>query len=198
MTNEIRTAIKNIIKDAYNQKLTDEATRHAEHNARFIGTERTDYRGRRINRRIEFVNPKTGRINHRWERNVYPTYIYTQEMYDTELEKALDNIRTNFGRGGFGFNIQCNADDSERCLYVNDPFNVTDEEAEVFYNAYGFRSEHLTGFRLRLYKYWGDKFAATLDCIWPIFDEETDKEFNESRDSYMNAKAEWCSKYGCD
>lgn len=198
MTNEILTAIKNIIADAYNQKLSDETARHKEWNEKLIGTERPDYKARRINRRVEFINPKTGRINHRWEKNVYPTYIYTQEMYDAELERALDKIRTNFGRGGFTVNIQCNADDSERVIYVNDPFNVTDHEAEIFYEAYGHRAEHLKGFHLRLYHYCGEKSAATLDCIWPIFDEETEKEFNESRDAYIADKAAWCAKYGCD
>lgn len=186
----IKQAIKQAIIDSYNAKLESVKREHEYRNHKFIGEERTDFSKIIPIQRIEFINPATGRINHKTLRNQYAKYIYTQEKYDEELAKKIEELKPDCQHS-----FQINTDDSVRILRFADALNPTDEDAEHIYNAYGKWAEHLTGFEIEWYTWYGNHGPSLYSKVNPIFDTN---EFWDIRKDYMDKKAAWCSKYGCD
>ena len=87
-TQEIYNIIKEAIDTAYNENILSEVRQFEYCNVKNIGKEKIDY-NKWEDVKEEFINPKTGRVNHKKVGKRHARYIYTQEMYNQEFDKVI-------------------------------------------------------------------------------------------------------------
>ena len=90
ITPKIYNIIKEAIDTARNEYILSEVKRFEHRNAKDIGKERIDY-NKWEDVKEAFINPKTGRVNHKKVGRRHARYIYTQEMYNQEFEKVVED-----------------------------------------------------------------------------------------------------------
>ena len=190
-TQEIYNIIKEAIITAYNENILSEVKRFEYCNAKNIGKEKVDY-NKWEDVKEEFINPKTGRVNHKKVGRRHARYIYTQEMYNKEFDKVIENARKKET-----VRFRTTPDDSLRIFTIAN-CNPTDKDIEKIYNSYGKLAEHIIGFKSEYCNYYGGNCPESYSHMTPIFDKETNDNFYNSMESYYKAKQEWCEKYGAE
>ena len=190
-TQEIYNIIKEAIITAYNENILSEVRQFKYRNAKNIGKEKVDY-NKWEDVKEEFINPKTGRVNHKKVGRRHARYIYTQEMYNQEFDKVIENARKKET-----VRFRTTPDDSLRIFTIAN-CNPTDKDIEKIYNSYGDLAEHIIGFKSEYYNYYGGDYPESYSHMTPIFDKETNGNFYNSMESYCKAKQEWCDKYGAE
>ena len=190
-TQEIYNIIKEAIITAYNENILSEVRQFKYRNAKNIGKEKIDY-NKWEDVKEEFINPKTGRINHKKVGRRHARYIYTQEMYNQEFDKVIENARKKET-----VRFRTTPDDSLSIFTIAN-CNPTDKDIEKIYNSYGKLAEHIIGFKSEYCNYYGGNCPESYSHMTPIFDKETNDNFYNSMESYCKAKQEWCDKYGAE
>ena len=190
-TQEIYNIIKEAIITAYNENILSEVRQFKYRNAKNIGKEKIDY-NKWEDVKEEFINPKTGRVNHKKVGRRHARYIYTQEMYNQEFDKVIENARKKET-----VRFRTTPDDSLSIFTIAN-CNPTDKDIEKIYNSYGELAEHIIGFKSEYYNYYGGNCPESYSHMTPIFDKETNDNFYNSMESYCKAKQEWCDKYGAE
>ena len=190
-TQEIYNIIKEAIITAYNENILSEVRQFKYRNAKNIGKEKIDYNNWE-DVKEEFINPKTGRVNHKKVGRRHAKYIYTQEMYNQEFDKVIENARKKET-----VRFRTTPDDSLSIFTIAN-CNPTDKDIEKIYNSYGKLAEHIIGFKSEYCNYYGGNCPESYSHMTPIFDKETNDNFYNSMESYCKAKQEWCEKYGAE
>ena len=190
-TQEIYNIIKEAIITAYNENILSEVKRFEYCNAKNIGKEKVDY-NKWEDVKEEFINPKTGRVNHKKVGRRHARYIYTQEMYNQEFDKVIENARKNET-----VRFRTTPDDSLSIFTIAN-CNPTDKDIEKIYKSYGELAEHIIGFKSEYCNYYGGNCPESYSHMTPIFDKETNDNFYNAMESYCKAKQEWCEKYGAE
>ena len=190
-TQEIYNIIKEAIITAYNENILSEVKRFEYCNAKNIGKEKVDY-NKWEDVKEEFINPKTGRVNHKKVGRRHARYIYTQEMYNQDFDKVIENARKKET-----VRFRTTPDDSLSIFTIAN-CNPTDKDIEKIYNSYGKLAEHIIGFKSEYYNYYCGNYPESYSHMTPIFDKETNDNFYNSMESYCKAKQEWCEKYGAE
>lgn len=190
-TQEIYNIIKEAIITAYNENILSEVRQFKYRNAKNIGKEKVDY-NKWEDVKEEFINPKTGRVNHKKVGRRHARYIYTQEMYNQEFDKVIENARKKET-----VRFRTTPDDSLSIFTIAN-CNPTDKDIEKIYNSYGKLAEHIIGFKSEYCNYYGGNCPESYSHMTPIFDKETNDNFYNSMESYYKAKQEWCEKYGAE
>ena len=190
-TQEIYNIIKEAIITAYNENILSEVRQFKYRNAKNIGKEKIDY-NKWEDVKEEFINPKTGRVNHKKVGRRHARYIYTQEMYNQEFDKVIENARKKET-----VRFRTTPDDSLSIFTIAN-CNPTDKDIEKIYNSYGELAEHIIGFKSEYCNYYGGNCPESYSHMTPIFDKETNDNFYNSMESYCKAKQEWCDKYGAE
>ena len=190
-TQEIYNIIKEAIITAYNENILSEVKRFEYCNAKNIGKEKVDY-NKWEDLKEEFINPKTGRVNHKKIGRRHARYIYTQEMYNQDFDKVIENARKKET-----VRFRTTPDDSLSIFTIAN-CNPTDKDIEKIYNSYGKLAEHIIGFKSEYCNYYGGNCPESYSHMTPIFDKETNDNFYNSMESYCKAKQEWCEKYGAE
>ena len=190
-TQEIYNIIKEAIITAYNENILSEVRQFKYRNAKNIGKEKVDY-NRWEDVKEEFINPKTGRVNHKKVGRRHTRYIYTQEMYNQEFDKVIENARKKET-----VRFRTTPDDSLSIFTIAN-CNPTDKDIEKIYNSYGKLAEHIIGFKSEYCNYYGGNCPESYSHMTPIFDKETNDNFYNAMESYCKAKQEWCEKYGAE
>ena len=190
MNKQIYDNIKNGLIKAYKEYVEIEMKYFEHINKKKIGKTYKDITKPKIPIKEEFVNPKTGRINHRKVGMGYPKYVYTQEMYDKDYENKLKAVTE---KSTFAF--QTKPDDTHSLIRLENISNPTDKDIEHVYAYFEEYKDELISFEAYGYKY--DE-CKQFDCINPIFKEPTNKYFWEMKSNYEDAKQKWCEKYGAD
>ena len=190
-TQEIYNIIKEAIITAYNENILSEVRQFKYRNAKNIGKEKVDY-NKWEDVKEEFINPKTGRVNHKKVGRRHAKYIYTQEMYNQEFDKVIENARKKET-----VRFRTTPDDSLSIFTIAN-CNPTDKDIEKIYNSYGKLAEHIIGFKSEYCNYYGGNCPESYSHMTPIFDKETNDNFYNSMESYCKAKQEWCEKYGAE
>ena len=190
-TQEIYNIIKEAIITAYNENILSEVRQFKYRNAKNIGKEKVDY-NKWEDVKEEFINPKTGRVNHKKVGRRHARYIYTQEMYNQEFDKVIENARKKET-----VRFRTTPDDSLSIFTIANR-NPTDKDIEKIYNSYGELAEHIIGFKSEYCNYYGGNCPESYSHMTPIFDKETNDNFYNAMDSYCKAKQEWCDKYGAE
>ena len=190
-TQEIYNIIKEAIITAYNENILSEVRQFKYRNAKNIGKEKVDY-NKWEDVKEEFINPKTGRVNHKKVGRRHARYIYTQEMYNQEFDKVIENARKKET-----VRFRTTPDDSLSIFTIAN-CNPTDKDIEKIYNSYGELAEHIIGFKSEYCNYYGGNCPESYSHMTPIFDKETNDNFYNSMESYCKAKQEWCDKYGAE
>ena len=190
-TQEIYNIIKEAIITAYNENILSEVKRFEYCNAKNIGKEKVDY-NKWEDVKEEFINPKTGRVNHKKVGRRHARYIYTQEMYNQEFDKVIENARKKET-----VRFRTTPDDSLSIFTIANR-NPTDKDIEKIYNSYGELAEHIIGFKSEYCNYYGGNCPESYSHMTPIFDKETNDNFYNAMESYCKAKQEWCEKYGAE
>ena len=139
-TQEIYNIIKEAIITAYNENILSEVRQFKYRNAKNIGKEKVDY-NKWEDVKEEFINPKTGRVNHKKIGRRHARYIYTQEMYNQDFDKVIENARKKET-----VRFRTTPDDSLRIFTIAN-CNPTDKDIEKIYNSYGDLAEHIIGFK---------------------------------------------------
>lgn len=190
-TQEIYNIIKEAIITAYNENILSEVRQFKYRNAKNIGKEKVDY-NKWEDVKEEFINPKTGRVNHKKVGRRHARYIYTQEMYNQDFDKVIENARKKET-----VRFRTTPDDSLSIFTIAN-CNPTDKDIEKIYNSYGKLAEHIIGFKSEYCNYYGGNCPESYSHMTPIFDKETNDNFYNSMESYCKAKQEWCDKYGAE
>ena len=190
-TQEIYNIIKEAIITAYNENILSEVRQFKYRNAKNIGKEKVDY-NKWEDVKEEFINPKTGRVNHKKVGRRHARYIYTQEMYNQEFDKVIENARKKET-----VRFRTTPDDSLSIFTIAN-CNPTDKDIEKIYNSYVKLAEHIIGFKSEYCNYYGGNCPESYSHMTPIFDKETNDNFYNAMDSYCKAKQEWCDKYGAE
>ena len=190
-TQEIYNIIKEAIITAYNEHILSEVRQFEYRNAKNIGKEKIDYT-KWEDVKEEFINPKTGRINHKKVGKRHVRYIYTQEMYNQEFDKVIENARKKET-----VLFRTTPDDSLTIFTITNN-NITDKDIEKIYNSYDKLAEHIIGFKPEYYDYYGENYPESYSHMTPIFDKETNDKFYNDMELYYKAKQEWCDKYGAE
>lgn len=190
-TQEIYNIIKEAIITAYNENILSEVRQFKYRNAKNIGKEKIDY-NKWEDVKEEFINPKTGRVNHKKVGRRHARYIYTQEMYNQEFDKVIENARKKET-----VRFRTTPDDSLSIFTIAN-CNPTDKDIEKIYNSYGKLAKHIIGFKSEYCNYYGGNCPESYSHMTPIFDKETNDNFYNSMESYYKAKQEWCEKYGAE
>ena len=190
-TQEIYNIIKEAIITAYNENILSEVRQFKYRNAKNIGKEKIDY-NKWEDVKEEFINPKTGRVNHKKVGRRHARYIYTQEMYNQEFDKVIENARKKET-----VRFRTTPDDSLSIFTIANR-NPTDKDIEKIYNSYGELAEHIIGFKSEYCNYYGGNCPESYSHMTPIFDKETNDNFYNAMESYCKAKQEWCDKYGAE
>ena len=190
-TQEIYNIIKEAIITAYNENILSEVRQFKYRNAKNIGKEKVDY-NKWEDVKEEFINPKTGRVNHKKVGRRHARYIYTQEMYNQDFDKVIENARKKET-----VRFRTTPDDSLSIFTIAN-CNPTDKDIEKIYNSYGELAEHIIGFKSEYCNYYGGNCPESYSHMTPIFDKETNDNFYNSMESYCKAKQEWCDKYGAE
>ena len=190
-TQEIYNIIKEAIITAYNENILSEVRQFKYRNAKNIGKEKIDY-NKWEDVKEEFINPKTGRVNHKKVGRRHARYIYTQEMYNQEFDKVIENARKKET-----VRFRTTPDDSLTIFTIANR-NPTDKDIEKIYNSYGELAEHIIGFKPEYCNYYGGNYPESYSHMTPIFDKEINDNFYNSMESYCKAKQEWCEKYGAE
>ena len=190
-TQEIYNIIKEAIITAYNENILSEVRQFKYRNAKNIGKEKIDY-NKWEDVKEEFINPKTGRVNHKKVGRRHARYIYTQKMYNQEFDKVIENARKKET-----VRFRTTPDDSLSIFTIAN-CNPTDKDIEKIYNSYGELAEHIIGFKSEYCNYYGGNCPESYSHMTPIFDKETNDNFYNSMESYCKAKQEWCDKYGAE
>ena len=190
-TQEIYNIIKEAIDTARNEHVLSEIRQFEYCNAKNIGKEKVDYT-KWEDVKEEFINPKTGRINHKKVDRRHVRYIYTQEMYNQEFDKVIENARKKET-----VRFRTTPDDSLSIFTIANR-NPTYKDIEKIYNSYGKLAEHIIGFKSEYCNYYGGNCPESYSHMTPIFDKETNDNFYNSMESYCKAKQEWCDKYGAE
>ena len=190
-TQEIYNIIKEAIITAYNENILSEVRQFKYRNAKNIGKEKVDY-NKWEDIKEEFINPKTGRVNHKKIGRRHARYIYTQEMYNQDFDKVIENARKKET-----VRFRTTPDDSLSIFTIAN-CNPTDKDIEKIYNSYGKLAEHIIGFKSEYYNYYGGNCPESYSHMTPIFDKETNDNFYNSMELYCKAKQEWCDKYGAE
>ena len=190
-TQEIYNIIKEAIITAYNENILSEVRQFKYRNAKNIGKEKIDY-NKWEDVKEEFINPKTGRVNHKKVGRRHARYIYTQEMYNQEFDKVIENARKKET-----VRFRTTPDDSLSIFTIAN-CNPTDKDVEKIYNSYGELAEHIIGFKSEYCNYYGGNCPESYSHMTPIFDKETNDNFYNAMESYCKAKQEWCDKYGAE
>lgn len=190
-TQEIYNIIKEAIITAYNENILSEVRQFKYRNAKNIGKEKVDY-NKWEDVKEEFINPKTGRVNHKKVGRRHARYIYTQEMYNQEFDKVIENARKKET-----VRFRTTPDDSLSIFTIAN-CNPTDKDIEKIYNSYGELAEHIIGFKSEYCNYYGGNCPESYSHMTPIFDKETNDNFYNSMELYCKAKQEWCEKYGAE
>ena len=190
-TQEIYNIIKEAIITAYNENILSEVRQFKYRNAKNIGKEKVDY-NKWEDVKEEFINPKTGRVNHKKVGRRHARYIYTQEMYNQEFDKVIENARKKET-----VRFRTTPDDSLSIFTIAN-CNPTDKDIEKIYNSYGKLAEHIIGFKSEYCNYYGGNCPESYSHMTPIFDKETNDNFYNSMELHCKAKQEWCDKYGAE
>ena len=190
-TQEIYNIIKEAIDTAYNENILSEVRQFEYCNVKNIGKEKIDY-NKWEDVKEEFINPKTGRVNHKKVGRRHARYIYTQEMYNQEFDKVIENARK---KETVRFRT---TPDDYLSIFTIANCNPTDKDIEKIYNSYGKLAEHIIGFNSEYCNYYGGNCPESYSHMTPIFDKETNDNFYNSMESYCKAKQEWCEKYGAE
>ena len=191
----ITSAIYNIIKEAIdtarNEYILSEVKRFEYRNAKDIGKERVDY-NKWEDVKEAFINPKTGRVNHKKVGRRHARYIYTQEMYNQEFDNVVEDAKKKET-----VRFRTNPDDSLTIFTITN-LNPTDKDIENIYNSYDKLAEHIIGFKPEYFNFYGNDTPKTYSHMTPIFDKETNDKFYNDMELYYKAKQEWCDKYGAE
>ena len=191
----ITSAIYNIIKEAIdtarNEYILSEVKRFEYRNAKDIGKERVDY-NKWEDVKEAFINPKTGRVNHKKVGRRHARYIYTQEMYNQEFDNVVEDAKKKET-----VRFRTNPDDSLTIFTITN-LNPTDKDIENIYNSYDKLAEHIIGFKPEYFNFYGNDTPKTYSHMTPIFDKETNNNFYNSMELHCKAKQEWCDKYGAE
>ena len=190
-TSTIYNIIKEAIYTARNEHVLSEIRQFEYCNAKNIGKEKIDYT-KWEDIKEEFINPKTGRINHKKVGKRHVRYIYTQEMYNQEFDKVIENARKKEN-----VLFRTTPDDSLTIFTITN-HNITDKDIEKIYNSYDKLAEHIIGFKPEYYDYYGENYPESYSHMTPIFDKETNDKFYNDMELYYKAKQEWCDKYGAE
>ena len=190
-TQEIYNIIKEAIITAYNENILSEVKRFEYCNAKNIGKEKVDY-NKWEDVKEEFINPKTGRVNHKKVGRRHARYIYTQEMYNQEFDNVVEDAKKKET-----VRFRTNPDDSLTIFTISN-LNPTDKDIENIYNSYGKLAEHIIGFKPEYFDFYGNGAPKTYSHMTPIFDKETNDNFYNSMELHCKAKQEWCNKYGAE
>ena len=190
-TSTIYNIIKEAIITARNEHVLSEIRQFEYCNAKNIGKEKIDYT-KWEDVKEEFINPKTGRVNHKKVGKRHVRYIYTQEMYNQEFNKVIENARKKET-----VLFRTTPDDSLTIFTIANR-NPTDKDIEKIYNSYGELAEHIIGFKSEYYNYYGGNYPESYSHMTPIFDKETNDKFYNNMELYYKAKQEWCDKYGAE
>lgn len=194
MNTTVYNAIKEGIIITHTSYIENEIANFEYHNKKNIGKELTNYNAAKVPVVEAFINPKTGRLNHRKVGMAYPKYTYTEEMYNEGLAKVIDKAKAKHT-----FKIKTNPDDSCSQIVFNNLTEPTDRDIELVYSRFDDRyKDHIVGFKPYFLKNGNNEAPGTWFYMEPIFDEETNKKFWNSYDTYCKAKQEWCDKYGCN
>ena len=190
-TQEIYNIIKEAIYTARNEHVLSEIRQFEYDNVKNIGKEKIDYT-KWEDVKEEFINPKTGRINHKKVGKRHVRYIYTQEMYNQEFDKVIENARKKET-----VRFRTTPDDSLSIFTIAN-CNPTDKDIEKIYNSYDKLAEHIIGFKPEYFDFYGNGAPKTYSHMTPIFDKETNDNFYNSMELHCKAKQEWCNKYGAE
>ena len=190
-TSTIYNIIKEAIYTARNEHVLSEIRQFEYCNAKNIGKEKIDYT-KWEDVKEEFINPKTGRINHKKVGKRHVRYIYTQEMYNQEFNKVIENARKKET-----VLFRTTPDDSLTIFTITNR-NLTDKDIEKIYNSYDKLAEHIIGFKPEYYDYYGENYPESYSHMTPIFDKETNDKFYNNMELYYKAKQEGCDKYGAE
>ena len=190
-TSTIYNIIKEAIYTARNEHVLSEIRQFEYDNVKNIGKEKIDYT-KWEDIKEEFINPKTGRINHKKVGKRHVRYIYTQEMYNQEFDKVIENARKKET-----VLFRTTPDDSLTIFTITN-HNITDKDIEKIYNSYDKLAEHIIGFKPEYYDYYGENYPESYSHMTPIFDKETNDKFYNDMELYYKAKQEWCDKYGAE
>lgn len=190
-TSTIYNIIKEAIYTARNEHVLSEIRQFEYDNVKNIGKEKIDYT-KWEDVKEEFINPKTGRINHKKVGKRHVRYIYTQEMYNQEFDKVIENARKKET-----VLFRTTPNDSLTIFTIANR-NPTDKDIEKIYNSYDKLAEHIIGFKPEYYAYYGENYPESYSHMTPIFDKETNDKFYNDMELYYKAKQEWCDKYGAE
>ena len=191
-TPEIYNIIKEAIITAYNEHILSEVRQFKYRNAKDIGKERIDYT-KWEDVKEEFINPKTGRVNHKKVGKRHARYIYTQEMYNQEFDNVIERAKKNET-----VRFKTKPEDSLTVFAISNQTEPTDKQIERIYNSYGELAEHIIGFKSEYCDYYGGNCPESYSHMTPIFDKETNDKFYNDMELYFQAKQEWCDKYGSE
>ena len=189
---KIYNIIKEAIDTARNEYILSEVKRFEYRNAKDIGKERIDY-DKWEDVKEEFINPKTGRVNHKKVGRRHARYIYTQEIYNQEFDKVVEDAKK---KETVRFRIS--PDDSLTVFTISNQNEPTDKDIENIYNSYDKLAEHIIGFKPEYFDFYGNGAPKTYSYMTPIFDKETNDNFYNSMELHCKAKQEWCNKYGAE
>lgn len=192
ITPTIYNIIKEAINTARNEYILSEVKRFEYRNVKDIGKERIDY-DKWENIKEEFINPKTGRVNHKKVGRRHARYIYTQEMYNKEFDNVVEDAKKKET-----VRFKTSPDDSLTVFTISNQNEPTDKDIENIYNSYGKLAEHIIGFKPEYFDFYVNGAPKTYSHMTPVFDKETNDNFYNSMELHCKAKQEWCDKYGAE
>lgn len=191
-TPEIYNIIKEAIITAYNEHILSEVRQFEYRNAKNIGKEKIDYT-KWEDVKEEFINPKTGRVNHKRVGRRHARYIYTQEMYNQEFDNVVEIAKKNET-----VRFRTKPEDSLTVFAISNQTEPTENQIERIYNSYGKLAEHIIGFKSEYCDYYVGNYPESYSHMTPIFDKEINDKFYNDMELYFKAKQEWCDKYGSE
>lgn len=129
-------------------------------------------------------------VTHKIEESINDWSMYPTELNDVE-QRICDFLKENHDKISNNLRVKVNTDDSLRIIRLEKTrFRGYEHAARTIYEAIPMIHRNtLTGVEFHVYN------GKVTSDIYPVF---TDKKFYDCMNAYIDAKAAWCDKYGCD
>lgn len=116
-------------------------------------------------------------------------------MKNQVLEQIKKMVESAKGQEMKVFSLEVKAEDSVAVFSTV----IVEQNPEQVYNTIDEQyRDKVVGFEPVMYRSYTEQDSARISYFRMVLEEEAQKRFDEEKESYINAKARWCSKFGCD
>lgn len=116
-------------------------------------------------------------------------------MKNQVLEQIKKMVESAKAQGMESFNLEVEAKDSVAVISTA----VAEQNPERVYNRIDEQyRDKVIGFEPVMCHFYGRYKPASFSHFKMVLEKEAQKRFDEEKANYYDAKARWCSKYGCD